>query len=92
MAGTSCPEFDWRIDLDALVFFHQPSSSRCFVHRLAFRSLTENPTPSVEDCIAWFSSHHAAFDAAAAEKAARGPAAGQAFNLNSRDIRRALKL
>ena len=91
MAGTPCPEFDWRNDLDALVFVHRQSGSRCFVHRLAFRSLTENPAPSAEDCLAWFSSHRAAFELAADAKVARGPAAGQSFNLNSCDIRRALK-
>ncbi|NML76902.1 hypothetical protein HHL25_22425 [Rhizobium sp. S-51] len=88
MAGTPCPEFDWRIDLDALVFEHRASGSRCFVHRLAFRSLTGEPSPSRETCIDWFNAHHDAFTAAAAAKAARGVSAGNAFNLNSRDIRR----
>ncbi|MCO6177520.1 hypothetical protein [Ciceribacter sp. RN22] len=90
MAGAF--NYDWRIDLDALVFSHPASGSRCFVHRLAFRALTKNASPTAQDCMRWFVGHRAAFEAAADEKAGRGPVPGNAFNLNSREIRRALRM
>ncbi len=91
MAGDPCPEFDWRIDIDALVFLHQGSACRGFVHRLAFRSLTGKTSPSPRDCMDWFGRHHPAFLLAADRKLKRGKPAGNTFSLTSRDIRRALE-
>lgn len=84
------PAFDWRADIDALVFEHGPEGGRCFVHRLAFRSLI-GPEPEASACIAWFCANRAAFAAAADAKLALSAAAHGAFHLNSRDIRRALQ-
>jgi len=100
MAGEPLPAFDWRADIDALVFDHGPEGGRCFVHRLAFRSLIGRQSgsqpesrPEPAACMDWFCTHHAAFAAAAETKLARSGAngAGGAFHLNSRDIRRALE-
>ncbi|EHS50620.1 hypothetical protein PDO_2350 [Rhizobium sp. PDO1-076] len=90
MAGELLPAFDWRSDIDALVFEHGPAGGRCFVHRLAFRSLIGiQPEPGA--CMDWFCTHHAAFSAAAETKLAQSGATKGAFHLNSRDIRRALE-
>ena len=92
MAGSPCPEFDWRIDVDALVFLHEASGCRGFVHRLAFRSLTGQTSPTPQDCMDWFDQHHPAFLLAADRKLRRGRPAGDTFSLNSGDIRRALEV
>lgn len=87
----------WRTDADALAFQPECHRGLCFVHRLAFRSLLGDArsapggAPAPADCEAYFSTHHSAFQRAAAEKIARtGTPSERNFHLNSRDIRRAL--
>ena len=82
-------ELTWRHDVDALVF--QPSwhEGSCFVHRLAFRTMTGKIGP--EGCEAYFRVHRDAFERAARAKIRRaGLPTGENFHLTSRDVRRAL--
>lgn len=85
----------WRDDLDALgfaVFFDgKDHGAACFVHRRAFRALIGSD-PVGADCLVYYGSNAAAFQAAAWEKIARQSIPqGRSLNLNSRDIRRALE-
>src|SRR5262245_12001077 len=81
------PAVEWRPDIDALQFAAGPGHA-CMMHRLAFRRfLGRNPSPS--DCLAYFSAHAAAFNAAATAKMIRESLTpGRSFHLNSRDIAR----
>jgi hypothetical protein len=81
----------WRDDVDALAF--QPASHQglCMVHRRAFRSILR-ATPSPRQCVEFFNTHQAAFQAAARAKLLRTKLATTAnFHLTSRDLTRQLK-
>ena len=83
-------EAAWRSDLDALEFQPRGHGGPCMVHRLAMRRfLGRMPRP--EDCLAFFSTHAAAFEAAAEAKIARRSLSpGTSLHLTSRDILRQL--
>jgi hypothetical protein len=81
----------WRDDIDSLVFYPTQHDGFCAVHRRAFRTLLDN-APTAEDCLAYFNTHHEAFQAAAAAKILRDTiASASSLHINSRDIRRAIK-
>ncbi|MEZ2128962.1 MULTISPECIES: hypothetical protein [unclassified Sinorhizobium] len=81
---------EWREDIDALQFAAVDHGGVCVIHRLAFRSLL-GFTPQREDCLAYFTMHSVAFDAAASAKiAAANIPPGRSFHLNSRDVSRQL--
>jgi hypothetical protein len=80
---------EWRADLDALVFA-VPGGGRCFVHRLAFRTLLGR-RPAPDDCLRFVAENSATLLAAAAERRAGLSMEGHfAFHLTSRQIRRQL--
>ena len=83
-------EASWRADLDALVFQPTGHGAPCMVHRLALRRfLGRMPRP--EDCLAFFSTHAEAFEAAAKTKIERRSLAPEtSLHLTSRDISRQL--
>lgn len=78
---------EWRTDLDALVFA-VPGGGRCFVHRLAFRTLLGKP-PAANDCLRFFAANSQTFLAAARARC-NSVQMGEhaAFHLTSRQIRR----
>ncbi|CDI12114.1 hypothetical protein ACA106_06085 [Agrobacterium pusense] len=77
---------EWRSDLDALVFL-APGGSRCFVHRLAFRTLL-GKTPVQDDCLRFFRENSWSFLAAAEAHRETLPMKGRlSFHLTSRHIK-----
>ncbi len=82
-------DLTWRHDVDALVFRPNGHEGSCFIHRLAFRSMSGEVDQ--EGCEAYFRAHRAAFERAAQAKIRGGGLAmEQNFHLTSRDVRRAL--
>lgn len=82
-------DLTWRHDVDALVFLPNGHKGSCFIHRLAFRSMSGDV--GQEGCEAYFRIHRAAFERAARAKIrGAGLAREQNFHLTSRDVRRAL--
>ena len=82
----------WRDDIDALEFQPSDRAGRCMVHRRAFRTLLRAP-PSPQQCVDFFHTNQAAFQAAARAKTLRtGIADDQNFHLTSRDVSRQLKI
>ena len=82
-------ELTWRHDVDSLVFRPNWHEGYCFIHRLAFRSMSDQVDQ--EGCEAFYRAHKEAFEQAAQSKIRRaGLAPEQNFHLTSRDIRRAL--
>ncbi|MBD9386305.1 DUF1488 family protein [Agrobacterium sp. AGB01] len=81
---------EWSVALDALRFSVTGHGAPCAVHRLAFKALL-GASPDSEACLACFTEHQAAFEAAARDKIKRqNLAMDKSLHLNSRDIRRAL--
>jgi hypothetical protein len=81
----------WRDDIDALAFQPAAHIGFCIVHRRAFRTLLR-ATPSPRQCVEFFDTHQAAFQAAASAKLLRTRVAATAnFHLTSRDVSRQLK-
>ena len=79
----------WRHDVDALVFRPNGHEGSCFIHRLAFRSMSG--AVGEDGCEAYFRVHREAFERAAQAKIQRaGLAPEQNLHLTSRDVRRAL--
>lgn len=82
-------DLTWRNDVDALVFRPNGHEGSCYVHRLAFRSLSGEV--GREGCEAYFRVHRAAFERAARAKIRGvGLTMEQNFHLTSRDVRGAL--
>jgi len=82
-------DLTWRHDIDALVFRPNGHEGSCFIHRLAFRSMSGEA--GQERCEAYFRVHQKAFERAAQGKIRRaGLTMEQNFHLTSRDVRRAL--
>ena len=82
-------DLTWRHDIDALVFRPNGHEGSGFIHRLAFRSMSEEA--GQEGCEAYFRAHREAFERAARAKIRKaGLAMEQNFHLTSRDVRRAL--
>ena len=82
-------DLTWRHDVDALVFRPNGHEGSCFIHRLAFRSMSGEV--GQEGCEAYFRVHREAFERAARAKIRRaGLATEQNFHLTSREVRRAL--
>ena len=82
-------DLTWRHDVDALMFRPNGHEGSCFIHRLAFRSMSGEV--GQEGCEAYFRVHREAFERAARAKIRRaGLAMGRNFHLTSRDVRRAL--
>ena len=82
----------WREDIDSLAFQPGEHDGLCMVHRRAFRTLLRK-TPSPPDCVAFFTTHQEAFQAAARAKRRRVNIAERAnFHLTSRDVARQLKI
>ena len=81
----------WRNDIDALAFQPEQHTGFCMVHLRAFRTLLRK-TPSPPDCVAFFTTHQEAFQAAARAKLQRVNVSETAnFHLTSRDVARQLK-
>jgi hypothetical protein len=81
----------WRNDIDALAFQPGEHTGLCMVHRRAFRTLLR-ATPSPQECVEFFITHHEAFQAAARAKLQRANVSETAnFHLTSRDVARQLK-
>ena len=82
-------DLTWRYDVDALVFRPNGHEGSCFIHRLAFRSMSGDV--GQEGCEAYFRGHREAFERAARAKI-RTANLGmeQNFHLTSRDVRRAI--
>ncbi|WP_414471032.1 hypothetical protein [Microvirga sp. M2] len=81
----------WRHDVDALAFRPRGHEGFCFIHRLAFRSLSGEGGRDI--CEAYFRTNRDAFERAAQVKMSRvDMPAEQNFHLTSRDIRRALAM
>jgi hypothetical protein len=81
----------WRDDIDALAFQPADHEGFCMVHRRAFRTLLR-AVPSPRQCVDFYHSHQAAFQAAARAKVVRAGVAETAnFHLTSRDVTRQLK-
>ena len=82
-------DLTWRHDVGALVFRPNGHEGSCFIHRLAFRSMSGEV--GQEGCEAYFRVHRAAFERAARAKIRRAElATEQNFHLTSRDVRRGL--
>jgi len=82
-------DLTWRHDVDALVFRPNGHEGSCFIHRLAFRTISGDE--GQEGCEAYFRIHRAAFERAARAKIRRaGLEMEQNFHLTSRDVRRGL--
>jgi len=82
-------DLTWRHDVDALVFRPNGHEGCCFIHRLAFRSLSGEV--GQDCCKAYFRVHKDAFERAAGAKIRRaGLTTEQNFHLTSRDVRRGL--
>jgi hypothetical protein len=82
----------WRSDIDALAFQPADHLGFCVIHRRAFRTLLK-ALPSPQQCLDFYFRHHRAFQAAAREKMGQKQFAATAnFHLNSRDIRRQLRM
>ncbi len=82
-------DLTWRHDIDALVFTPRGHKAGCFIHRLAFRSLSGEG--SRESCEVYFRANKDAFERAARAKIQKaGVSVEQNFHLTSRDVRRAL--
>ncbi len=87
---SAADDLTWRYDVDALTFRPSGHEGSCFIHRLAFRSLSGKPEQ--EGCEAYFRRHREAFERAAWAKIRRaGLATEQNFHLTSREVRCALK-
>ena len=82
-------DLTWRHDVDALVFRPNGHEGSCFIHRLAFRSMSGEV--GQEGCEAYFRVQREAFERAARAKIRRaGLATEQNFHLTSREVRSAL--
>jgi len=82
-------DLTWRHDVDALVFRPNGHEGSCFIHRLAFRSISGEGDR--EGCEAYFQAHRVAFERAAQAKIRRASVPMEEnFHLTSRDVRRAL--
>ncbi|OOO27888.1 hypothetical protein BS627_03085 [Agrobacterium salinitolerans] len=73
---------EWRADLDVLLFA-TPEGSRCFVHRLSFRTLL-GKSPVQDDCLRFFREKSWSFLAAAETLLMKGRLS---FHLTSRHIK-----
>ena len=84
-------DLTWRHDINTLMFRPDGHRGGCFIHRLAFRSLSGSC--SRESCETYFRENRDAFERAAQVKMTRGNVpTEQNFHLTSRDIRRALMM
>ena len=82
-------DLTWRHDIEALVFRLNGHEGSCFIHRLAFRSISGDV--SQEGCEVYFRVHREAFERASwAKIRTANLAMEQNFHLTSRDVRRAI--
>lgn len=76
----------WRDDIDALAFQPAGHEGNCLIHRLALRTVIGR-LAAPQECLAYFTAHRPAFEAAARAKIGRaGLPADANFHLTSRDI------
>ena len=87
---SAADDLTWRHDVDSLTFRPNGHEGSCFIHRLAFRSISGKAER--EGCEAYFRRHRETFERAARAKIRRaGLATEQNFHLTSREVRCALK-
>lgn len=89
MSDLQAVSAEWLETIDALRFATGEAQRHCFMHRLAFRRFL-GPDVTGLDCLAFFETHRAAFQEAAAIKSA-ALSAGTNFHINSRDLARAFR-